>query len=247
MTWVCVATQVRQKLISTRKRMEDLLAGNQPNDDEWFESTANLAAPLLACYWSLWECGAFVLANATEFRSCVPESWHVRRYSMLGSNIMSVVLSQAVALWRRVAYWTASGGCTVLDWVSCAWTCAKTLPATAMLSMLSPCAIGAEQDLHGPVNPRQPVRCIALSEHCWDRKRPLIPARMPMSAEVPPPTHPVPQGSVNPERVLSILRKISSFYIMRLIITTIGWVYNPSATCSQEAAIQMHGMLHTDR
>ena len=45
--------------MNTRKRMEDLLAGSQPNDDEeWFESTQALAAPLLACYWSLWECGA---------------------------------------------------------------------------------------------------------------------------------------------------------------------------------------------
>ena len=54
-----VLGDVRQKLINTRKRMEDLLAGAQPNDDdEWFESTAALAAPLLSCYWSLWECGA---------------------------------------------------------------------------------------------------------------------------------------------------------------------------------------------
>ena len=53
------AVQVRQRLINTRRRMEDLLAGNQPSDsDEFFESTDDLAAPLLSCYWSLWDCGA---------------------------------------------------------------------------------------------------------------------------------------------------------------------------------------------
>ena len=53
------AVQVRQRLISTRRRMEELLAGNQPGDaDDCFESTEELAAPLLACYWSLWDCGA---------------------------------------------------------------------------------------------------------------------------------------------------------------------------------------------
>ena len=38
--------------------MEDILAGVTPDDDEeWFDSAEALAQPLLACYWSLWECG----------------------------------------------------------------------------------------------------------------------------------------------------------------------------------------------
>ena len=55
----CVACeQVRQKLLNTRKRMEDTLAGVTPDDDEeWYDTAEALAQPLLACYWSLWECG----------------------------------------------------------------------------------------------------------------------------------------------------------------------------------------------
>ena len=52
------ALQVRQKLLNTRKRMEDVLAGVPPNDEEeWYDSAEALAQPLLICYWSLWECG----------------------------------------------------------------------------------------------------------------------------------------------------------------------------------------------
>ena len=52
------ALQVRQKLLNTRKRMEDVLAGAPPNDEEeWYDSAEALAQPLLICYWSLWECG----------------------------------------------------------------------------------------------------------------------------------------------------------------------------------------------
>ena len=50
--------QVRQKLLNTRKRMEDTLAGVAHDDDEeWYDTAEALAQPLLACYWSLWECG----------------------------------------------------------------------------------------------------------------------------------------------------------------------------------------------
>jgi len=56
----CHVAQVRQRLIITRRRMEDLLAGNQPSDTaDCYETTEELAAPLLACYWSLWDCGAW--------------------------------------------------------------------------------------------------------------------------------------------------------------------------------------------
>ncbi len=54
--------QVRQRLINTRRRMEDLLAGNQPSGTaDCYETTEELAAPLLACYWSLWDCGAWLV------------------------------------------------------------------------------------------------------------------------------------------------------------------------------------------
>ena len=38
--------------------MEDTLAGVAVDDDEeWYDTAEALAQPLLACYWSLWECG----------------------------------------------------------------------------------------------------------------------------------------------------------------------------------------------
>ena len=56
--------QVRQKLVNTRKRMEDILGGGAPADDDvWYETTESLAEPLLACYWSLWECGSGIVAE----------------------------------------------------------------------------------------------------------------------------------------------------------------------------------------
>ena len=67
--------QVRQKLLNTRKRMEDILAGVTPDDDEeWYDSAEALAQPLLACYWSLWECGepssAVGLPNVAQSVKC---------------------------------------------------------------------------------------------------------------------------------------------------------------------------------
>ena len=59
--------QVRQRLVDTRKRMEDILAGGAPADDEvWYETTEALAEPLLACYWSLWECGSGIVAEGAR-------------------------------------------------------------------------------------------------------------------------------------------------------------------------------------
>lgn len=77
--------QVRQKLVNTRKRMEDILQGAlQSNDeDEWYETTDALAQPLLSCYWSLWECGSGIVAEgapsfpipapATSNHACLPD------------------------------------------------------------------------------------------------------------------------------------------------------------------------------
>lgn len=59
-----VLGDVRQKLLNTRKRMEDTLAGVTPDDDEaWYDTAEALAQPLLACYWSLWECGGGIVAE----------------------------------------------------------------------------------------------------------------------------------------------------------------------------------------
>lgn len=59
--------QVRQKLVNTRKRMEDILQGGlQNDDDEWYETTDALAQPLLSCYWSLWECGSGIVAEGAK-------------------------------------------------------------------------------------------------------------------------------------------------------------------------------------
>lgn len=89
-----VLAEVKRVMVSTRKRMEDILAGRAPALDEpWcvqtpsllsirqivqelilsidlvahqlyrYESAEQLAAPLLAIYWSLWECGSGVVAD----------------------------------------------------------------------------------------------------------------------------------------------------------------------------------------
>lgn len=60
--------QVRQKLLNTRKRMEDTLAGVTPDDDEeWYDTAEALAQPLLACYWSLWECGQPLCLSSFQY------------------------------------------------------------------------------------------------------------------------------------------------------------------------------------
>lgn len=56
--------EVRAKLVNTRRRMEDLLAGIVPDEDaEWYENEEEFLVPLMACYWSLWECGGGVIAD----------------------------------------------------------------------------------------------------------------------------------------------------------------------------------------
>jgi phosphoenolpyruvate carboxylase len=59
-----VLGEVRAKLVNTRRRMEDLLAGVVPDEDnEWYENEEDFLVPLMACYWSLWECGGGVIAD----------------------------------------------------------------------------------------------------------------------------------------------------------------------------------------
>ena len=51
--------------------MEDILGGSAPaEDDVWYETTESLAQPLLACYWSLWECGSGIVAEGMLL--CLP-------------------------------------------------------------------------------------------------------------------------------------------------------------------------------
>ena len=46
------------------RRMEDILTGHTPDEElEWYETKEELAAPLLAIFWSLWECGAGIVAD----------------------------------------------------------------------------------------------------------------------------------------------------------------------------------------
>ncbi|KAG2442798.1 hypothetical protein HXX76_002877 [Chlamydomonas incerta] len=62
-----VLGHVRDRLAATRRRMEDLLSGREPAGDGgaalWYENEDELAEPLMACYWSLWECGGGVIAD----------------------------------------------------------------------------------------------------------------------------------------------------------------------------------------
>ncbi|KAK9799807.1 hypothetical protein WJX73_001098 [Symbiochloris irregularis] len=83
-----VLGDVRQKLLNTRKRMEDILAGLEPNeDDEWLETTESLADPLLACYWSLWECGGGIVADGRLLDL-------LRRVYCFGPSLMKMDLRQ---------------------------------------------------------------------------------------------------------------------------------------------------------
>eukprot|EP00958_Prasinococcus_capsulatus_P010306 scaffold1001_cov334-Prasinococcus_capsulatus_cf.AAC.19 len=82
-----VMGEVRQKLLNTRKRMEDLLAGRTPSEDAWYEKDAELAAPLLTCYHSLHECSAGVLADGKLLDL-------LRRLHTFGLTLMKLDLRQ---------------------------------------------------------------------------------------------------------------------------------------------------------
>ncbi|GIL72820.1 hypothetical protein Vretimale_4503 [Volvox reticuliferus] len=63
-----VLGRVRDRLAATRRRMEDLLSGREPSAPPeggalWYENEDELAEPLLACYWSLWQCGGGLIAD----------------------------------------------------------------------------------------------------------------------------------------------------------------------------------------
>ncbi|KAL4853378.1 Phosphoenolpyruvate carboxylase 2 [Chlorella vulgaris] len=80
--------EVRQRLLATRKRMEELLAGHVPDADaDWFETEEQLLQPLLACYWSLWECGGGIIAEGRLLDL-------IRRIYCFGLSLMKLDLRQ---------------------------------------------------------------------------------------------------------------------------------------------------------
>lgn len=83
-----ILSHVRQKLINTRKRMEDLLAGTEPDpNEEWYETEEELAEPLIACYWSLYECGAGIIADGRLLDL-------IRRVYCFGMSLLKMDLRQ---------------------------------------------------------------------------------------------------------------------------------------------------------
>lgn len=78
---------VRQKLVNTRRRMEDLLSGAIPADDDCYEMTEELAEPLLMCYRSLHECAAGVVADGRLLDV-------IRRVYTFGLTLMKLDLRQ---------------------------------------------------------------------------------------------------------------------------------------------------------
>lgn len=83
-----VLGDVRSKLVATRRRMEDLLAGFPPNEDaDWYSSESEFLEPLLACYWSLWECGGGVIADGRLLDL-------IRRVHCFGMSLMKMDIRQ---------------------------------------------------------------------------------------------------------------------------------------------------------
>ena len=84
-----VLGEVRARLVATRRRMEELLAGHDPDGPAGvggpaaYESVDDLLTPLVACYWSLWECGAGVIAEGRLLDL-------IRRISCFGLCLMKV-------------------------------------------------------------------------------------------------------------------------------------------------------------
>ncbi|GAB4814136.1 hypothetical protein N2152v2_001182 [Parachlorella kessleri] len=83
-----VLGEVRQKLVNTRRRMEDMLSGLGADDDaDWYETPEQLLSPLLSCYRSLWECGGGVIAEGRLLDL-------LRRVHSFGVSLMKMDLRQ---------------------------------------------------------------------------------------------------------------------------------------------------------
>ena len=83
-----VLGEARHKLVQTRRRMEDLLAGNTPNNEEdWYETPDDLISTLMVCYRSLISHSAHVVADGrlTDL---------LRRIHVFGMSLMKLDLRQ---------------------------------------------------------------------------------------------------------------------------------------------------------
>ncbi|KAK3263573.1 phosphoenolpyruvate carboxylase, partial [Cymbomonas tetramitiformis] len=89
-----VLGEVREKLLATRKRMEDLLAGNttasDDMDDNSYRTLGEFQEPLLKCYRSLWDTGAGILAEGRLLDV-------IRRSHVFGFHLMKLDLRQEAA------------------------------------------------------------------------------------------------------------------------------------------------------
>ncbi len=84
----CPHIQVRQRLLNTKHRLEDILAGVPPrNQGPCYDHEEQLAEPLLACYWSLWECGGGIIAEGRLLDL-------LRRVFCLGLSLLKLDLRQ---------------------------------------------------------------------------------------------------------------------------------------------------------
>lgn len=83
-----VLGEVRQRLLNTKHRLEDTLAGLPPrNLGPCYDREEQLAEPLLACYWSLWECGGGIIAEGRLLDL-------LRRVFCLGLSLLKMDLRQ---------------------------------------------------------------------------------------------------------------------------------------------------------
>lgn len=101
-TFVCFdVPQVRRKLANTRKRMEELLNHSSISAMEpgsWYERAEELVEPLLAVYWSLWDCGSAVIADGRLLDL-------IRRLYCFGMSLMKLDLRQESTRWGRGPAW----------------------------------------------------------------------------------------------------------------------------------------------
>ncbi|KAI8477117.1 MAG: phosphoenolpyruvate carboxylase-domain-containing protein [Monoraphidium minutum] len=87
-----VLGEVRRRLINTRRKMEDMLAGAtvdvaENDGGEWYSNEEQLAQPLLAVYWSLWECGGGMVADGRLLDL-------IRRIYCFGMSLLKLDLRQ---------------------------------------------------------------------------------------------------------------------------------------------------------
>jgi len=79
---------VREKLLNTRKRMEDLLNNREPEQGvEYYETSEELDEPLREIYWSLYTCGGGVIADGRLIDL-------IRRISTFGMALLKLDIRQ---------------------------------------------------------------------------------------------------------------------------------------------------------